>query len=408
MKYNLVAPNTLQGYINLPSSKSISNRALIINAISYSPYTPTNLSDCDDTRVMMEAFDSNSSQFNIGAAGTSMRFLTAFLSKIGGVWIITGSERMKNRPIGILVDALRKLGATIEYLEKEGYPPLKITGRALVGGELEMSGSVSSQFISAILMIAPTMRDGLKLTLTGKIISSTYIRMTLSILREFGIEADWTGNCIEIKHQSYQSVPFSVESDWSAASYWYEMVSLMPEGKIELKGLRKVSYQGDARIAELFETLGVGTEFTEQGVTLFKNGNTCTRFDADLTDQPDLAQTLVVTCALKGVHFRITGLETLKIKETDRIVALQTELKKLGYLIVSSNNNTLEWNGERCQAISNPEIDTYEDHRMAMSFAPVAISLGSITIKEPHVVSKSYPAFWNHLEQTGFLVKACD
>ena len=255
MKYKLSAPEIIKNNISLPASKSISNRSLTLNALSYSPQLPENLSDCDDTKVMIKAFDSDSNKFDIGAAGTSMRFLTAFLSKIGGVWEITGSERMKNRPIKILVDALRQLGANIEYMEKEGFPPLRITGRALKGGDLTLDGSVSSQYISALLMIAPTMMEGLRLTLTGNIISIPYIKMTLEMLKEYGIKSSWKDNVITITPQEFRPVHYVVESDWSAASYWYEIVSLASGADIFLKGLKTNSMQGDSRLAEIFRSL---------------------------------------------------------------------------------------------------------------------------------------------------------
>lgn len=405
MIYRITAPQHINGQINLPASKSISNRALILNALSYSPYLPQNLSDCDDTRVMVNAFNSNTNTFDIGAAGTAMRFLTAFLSKIGGVWYITGSERMKNRPIGILVEALRQCGAHIEYTEKEGYPPLKITGKALTGGELTLEGGISSQFISALLMIAPTMQKGLTLHLTGKIISVPYIRMTLAMLKRFGIESHWENNTIKIAPQNFIESDYIVESDWSAASYWYEIVALMSQAKVDLIGLQDVSLQGDAQIAKFFHHLGVNTLFSEKAAHLNKVPSTTNRMDLDLTNQPDLAQTLVVTCALKGIPFRFSGLQSLKIKETDRIEALKNELRKLGYLICDSDGSILEWNGEKCTAEQEPLIETYEDHRMAMAFAPAAITFGSILIHHPEVVSKSYPHFWNDLEKMGFQIE---
>ncbi|MGL4293754.1 MAG: 3-phosphoshikimate 1-carboxyvinyltransferase [Bacteroidales bacterium] len=404
MTYQIQAPEKCRTNITLPASKSISNRALILNALSYSPYLPENLSDCDDTRVMVSAFESDSNRFDIGAAGTSMRFLTAFLSKIGGIWEITGSERMKNRPIAVLVDALNACGARIEYLEKEGFPPLKITGRALKGGELKLDGSISSQYISALLMIAPTMEKGLTLHLEGKIISVPYIRMTLGMLNNFGIRSEWEGNRIHIAPQEFHPVHFRVESDWSAASYWYEIASLAKDAEIALSGLQKESLQGDARIAEFFTQLGVDTRFTDTGVILSNNGDSAARIDLDLSDQPDLAQTLAVTCALKKIPFRFTGLESLKIKETDRIVALRDELRKLGFVLHDRNDNELFWEGETCESESNPEIKTYEDHRMAMAFAPAAFFMPDIRIAHPEVVSKSYPAYWEDLKKAGFII----
>ena len=392
-----LSPENINLEIKLPASKSISNRALILNALSYSPYDVENLSDCDDTRVMVAAFDSNSTHFDVGAAGTSMRFLTAFLAKTVGEWTITGSERMKNRPIEILVDALNTLGGKIEYLEKEGFPPLKIYGSALMGGEIELNGSVSSQYISALTMIAPYMHNGLKIKLTGKIISNPYIRMTQQMMQDFGVKADFEGHEISIKPQTYTPTRFRVESDWSAASYWYEILAFAGKGKILLKGLNKESYQGDSQVAEIYRNLGVYTEFLKNEVLLKSTGESLRNFNFDFTNVPDLAQTVVVTCCLKGIPFRFSGLQSLKIKETNRVAALINELKKLGYVLVEPAEGELAWDGERCEADENPVIATYEDHRMAMAFAPVAL-IRPITIANPEVVSKSYPTFWNDIQ----------
>ena len=392
-------PDKINFEINLPASKSISNRALILNALSYSPYDIENLSDSDDTRVMVRVFDSNDTKFDIGAAGTAMRFLTAFLAKTVGEWQITGSERMKNRPIRILVDALNQLGARIEYLEKEGYPPLKILGSALTGGEISLNGSVSSQYISALMMIAPYMQNGLKITLEGKIISKPYIIMTLKMMAEFGVNADFTDNIIDIKPQTYSPTRFGVESDWSAASYWYEILSLSGKGKIHLKGLKKESYQGDCKVAELFEQLGVKTEFDKDGVIISANNKPETPcFEYDFTNEPDLAQTFAVSCCLKNIPFTFSGLQSLKIKETNRIAALINELGKLGYVLYEPAEGQLAWNSERCVATENPVIATYDDHRMAMAFAPAAL-FQPLTIEHPEVITKSYPGFWKDLSK---------
>ena len=392
-------PDKINIEINLPASKSISNRALILNALSYSPYDIENLSDSDDTRVMVRVFDSNDTKFDIGAAGTAMRFLTAFLAKTVGEWQITGSERMKNRPIRILVDALNQLGARIEYLEKEGYPPLKVLGSALTGGEISLNGSVSSQYISALMMIAPYMQNGLKITLEGKIISKPYIIMTQKMMAEFGVSADFTGNIIDIKPQTYSPTRFRVESDWSAASYWYEILSLAGKGKIHLKGLKKESYQGDCKVAELFEQLGVKTEFDKDGVIISANNKPETPcFEYDFTNEPDLAQTFAVSCCLKEIPFTFSGLQSLKIKETNRIAALINELGKLGYVLYEPAEGQLAWNGERCVATENPVIATYDDHRMAMAFAPAAL-FQPLTIEHPEVITKSYPGFWKDLSK---------
>lgn len=402
MKYLLIPPTTLQGTVVLPTSKSISNRVLIINALAESDMPIEGVSDCDDTRVMLNVLQSNDTAFDVGAAGTSMRFLTAFLSKIVGKWEITGSERMKNRPIKLLVDALNELGAKIEYIEKEGYPPLRIYGSALQGGRIEMQGNVSSQYISALLMLAPTMQQGLRLVLQGDIISVPYIQMTIKIMEQFGIQSYWKGNEIYIPNQAYTPVPFVVEGDWSAASYWYEMLALAPQGEVELKGLYKDSVQGDAAIATIFEHIGVKTKFTKQGVILSKKAPKKGKLVYNFVNQPDLAQTCVVCCCLLGIPFYFSGLQSLKIKETDRIYALVTELKKLGYVVHQKDNSILEFNNERCDVATEQSIDTYDDHRMAMAFAPACIKVGEISINEPHVVTKSYPNFWVDLQSLGF------
>ena len=404
MKYLIKAPEErLRASVQLPASKSISNRALILNALSYSPYDIQNLSDCDDTEVMVRALNSDSRDFDIKAAGTAMRFLTAFLSKIVGEWTITGTERMKNRPIKLLVDALNSLGARIEYMEKEGYPPLRIFGSALQGGEISLAGGVSSQYISALLMIAPLMEKGLTLHLEGNIISRPYINLTLQLMEQFGVKATWNGQTIKILPQEYKPIRFTVESDWSAASYWYSIMALSKNAEIELLGLFKNSLQGDAAGAKLFAQLGVGTAFTDRGVVLKYNGNAVKKLIYNFVNEPDLAQTFVVTCVLLNIPFRFTGLQSLKIKETDRIEALKTELRKLGYLLTDSNDSILEWNGERCEPEADPIIATYEDHRMAMAFAPAALVLPKgLKVADPEVVTKSYPAYWEDLRKAGF------
>ena len=408
----------------LPASKSISNRALVINALSGKGMTPENLSDCDDTFVMVRGLGKlemkneklkNSNKalntqdsaspangelpvIDIMAAGTAMRFLTAYLSVTeGGTRIITGTERMRHRPISVLVDALRQLGAEIAYTENEGFPPLRITGRKLEGGEISLPGNVSSQYVSALLMIGPMLSKGLTLKLTGEIVSRPYIDMTLGIMREFGGKAAWHGeDCICVEPTPYAPIPYYIENDWSASSYWYEMVALTPGSEVVLPGLFEQSWQGDQAVKDIFAKLGVGTAFLPdgQGVKLSHTGNCVERLDIDMLRQPDLAQTVVVTCCMLGIPFRITGLQSLKIKETDRILALRTELKKLGYVIGEAEDSILFWNGDRCEADAQPAIDTYEDHRMAMSFAPCAQILSEIRINNPQVVSKSYPSFW--------------
>lgn len=403
----------------------------------------SNLSDCDDTNVMQAAFDTDASHYiyaedgariiDIGAAGTSMRFLTAyFASRDGEDVIMTGSERMKQRPIALLVDALRRLGAEIKYADVEGFPPLRIHGRQLKGGALSIDGSVSSQYISALLMIAPTLTEGLQLSLSGNTTSVPYIEMTLGMLSQFGITSDWNrqDNVISIAPQPYHAQQYHVESDWSASSYWYEIAALAAmtdrPNAVTLEGLHAVSLQGDAAIAELFGHLGVTSSYDDEAVTLkAKNdsGITTSPLVLDLTSQPDLAQTIIAACCALNIPFRITGLHTLRIKETDRVAALETELKKLGYVVTDrlvpkmaaaesgqSQGNTLEmtWDGSRCQPETRPVIATYKDHRMAMAFAPISLVLPSrcILIDDPAVVSKSYPAYWEDLKRAGFSIEA--
>ncbi|MDH6356762.1 3-phosphoshikimate 1-carboxyvinyltransferase [Parabacteroides sp. PF5-9] len=404
--YRIKRPDTaIRTAIQLPSSKSISNRVLILNALSYSPYPIQRLSDSDDTTVLERALRSNDCHFDIGAAGTSMRFLTAFLAKIVGEWTITGTTRMKNRPIGTLVDALNQLGARIEYIEKEGFPPLRIFGSALHGGEITLSGGISSQYISALLMIAPYMEKGLVIHLEGNIISRPYIHQTLILMTQFGVQSVWNDRTIRIAPQTYQPIPFTVEADWSSASYWYAIMALSKQADMELSGLFKNSLQGDAKVARLFEQLGVATTYTKQGIRLKHNGMSCKKFVYHFIDEPDLAQTFAVTCALLNIPFRFSGLQSLKIKETDRVEALKNELKKLGYILKDSQGSILEWDGERCEADSNPVIATYEDHRMAMAFAPIAlVRPEGIRIEHPEVVTKSYPAFWDDLKSIGFQI----
>lgn len=404
-RIKITPPADIQTRIQLPSSKSICNRALIMNALAGSGFQPENLSDCDDTRVMIRALQKMTPVIDIMAAGTAMRFLTAFLSVTQGTHVITGTERMKQRPIRILVDALRTLGARIEYIGNEGYPPLRITGCQLANHEISLPGNVSSQYISALLMIGPALGKGLKLTLTGDIVSRPYINLTLRMMDEFGAEAGWmSDNCLEVKPVPYKPTPYYVESDWSAASYWYEICALSDNATIELPGLFRQSFQGDSEVAEIFRQLGVETVYGERTVMLKKSGKRTERMEYDFVNQPDLAQTFVVTCAMLDIPFHFYGLQSLKIKETDRMAALITELKKLGYPIREANGSELFWDGGRCTPDALPCIDTYEDHRMAMAFAPACIRLGEIRINDPHVVSKSYPHYWENLEQAGFSI----
>lgn len=412
-QYELHAPENLNATVKLPASKSISNRALIICALLGGKELPQNLSDCDDTEVIVEALRKMPETIDIKAAGTAMRFMTAFLASTeNGEHLLTGSERMKHRPIKILVDALRMLGADISYAGEEGFPPLRIKGQQLNGGRLEIAGNVSSQYISALLLIGPMLRNGLEMRLTGEIISRTYIDLTLWTLREFGADAEWTSvDTITIRPKPYSSRPYLIENDWSAASYWYEMVALSSQhdAEIRLEGLMDGSKQGDSSVRYIFSLLGIKTIFSskEPGVpttvTLRKNGHHVPRLEYNFINSPDLAQTFVVTCCMMEIPFHFTGLQTLKIKETDRINALKTEMHKLGFILHDINDCELLWDGERCQAEAVPAIDTYEDHRMALAFSPIVLQQ-PIIINNPHVVTKSYPRFWDDLEQVGFTI----
>lgn len=412
MQIKLISPLKLQHEIALPASKSISNRALIIQSLARGKQPPRHLSDCDDTFVMIRALNENSDTIDIMAAGTAMRFLSAYLCVNEGTHTITGTARMKQRPIGILVDALRKLGAEIEYTEHEDYPPLRITGGKYEGGLLQLPGNVSSQYISALLMIGPVLKKGLTLELTGDIISRPYIDLTLQLMRAFGAQAEWDGGrCIKVQPLPYRPTPYYIESDWSAASYWYQMVALTPDNNAEiiLPGLFPDSYQGDSSVQGLFENLGVHTAFFHNEedtscVRLTKCPVSARRMDYNFINQPDLAQTFVVTCCMLGIPFHFTGLQSLKIKETDRIAALICELAKLGYPVQEANNSELFWDGERHEPQPHAAIDTYEDHRMAMAFAPCCLVLPEIRINNPQVVSKSYPGYWDHLKEAGFKI----
>ena len=406
MQIKVTAPAKIHTTIQLPSSKSISNRALIINALGNGTHHPENLSDCDDTRVMIRALNDDKETIDIMAAGTAMRFLTAYLSVTPGTRIITGTERRQQRPIQVLVNALRELGADIEYVANDGFPPLRITGRELRKDTISLPGNVSSQYISALLMIAPVLTNGLTIRLTGDIISRPYINLTLQLMNDFGVRAEWTDDHrLKVEPQAYHSTPFYVESDWSAASYWYQIVALSKEAEVTLPGLFKDSYQGDSQVAGIFRSLGVETIYKDKTVILKKNGKSVERLDYDFINQPDLAQTFVVTCALLNIPFRFSGLQSLKIKETDRMAALITEMRKLGYILHETDGSVLSWEGERCTTEEHPAIDTYEDHRMAMAFAPTCLALPEILINNPQVVSKSYPRYWEDLRQAGFIIK---
>ena len=398
MQYQFNIPESIHGSVLLPSSKSLSNRALIIYALTNKGILPTNLAQCDDTDVMVAALKSKEKEINIMAAGTAMRFLTAYLAITPGERIITGTERMQMRPIHILVDALKSLGADISYLNKEGYPPLLIKGRRLEGNSLELKGDTSSQFITALLLIAPQLPNGLTLNLKGDIISKPYIDMTINLMNQCGAYAKWiSDHQIEVLAQPYKPTILNIEPDWSAASYWFEWVALTKNSEIVLENIQLPSLQGDSKGADLFKSVGVDYEIIEKGIRVYQTDKKVEKLEVNFIDIPDLAQTFAVTAALLDIPFHFTGLQSLRIKETDRIDALICEMKKLGYLLQDVGDEELIWDGNRTTPTDNPVIETYEDHRMAMSFAPASYIYPKLRIANPEVVTKSYPQYWEHL-----------
>ena len=388
-------------YLIITGSKSESNRCLLLKAL-FNDITIENLSNSDDTELMKNALSSNHSLIDIHHAGTAMRFLTAyFATQNGRKTILTGSSRMKERPIRILVDALRNLGAKIEYSENEGFPPLKIQGQEFLKSEVFLQANVSSQYISALLLIAPSLKNGLNLYLDGKITSIPYIEMTLALLNEVGIKTSFESNKIKVfPYKGKNSKTLIVESDWSSASYFYSIVSLSSIGtKINISSYNKNSLQGDAILSKIYNSLGVSSKFNNSVLTIEKVSDDLPKsLDLDLSNTPDIAQTIAVSCLGLQINCNLTGLHTLKIKETDRLLALKNEIKKLGTNIEISNNS-LEINSPK-PLLKNVEIKTYNDHRMAMSFAPLMLRT-NIFINDANVVSKSYPNFWNDLEKLG-------
>lgn len=467
-------PLKLNASLTLPTSKSLCARALVINHLCQLPVPLVGLSDCDDTQAILQGLEAlrNSEdaplRVDIGAAGTAMRFLTALFAATPQLdVVITGSQRMKERPIGALVTALQAAGADISYVEKEGYPPLRIRGKQLEGGTLALPSNISSQYVSALLMIAPTMRHGLQLELVGKVASAPYIRMTMQVMKAFGVEVKWENNLISVvRGQRYartqsshcgttketeQAASYTIERDWTAASYWYEIVALHPDkaARVFLRGLREASEQGDAICAKWFEALGVTTTFTAEGAILEKSTKSpqvtlecdnSTSEDNELSSQtddsfcesnedlpqttshssqadyfsckdapplwldfaaaPDLAQTFVVTCALLSRPFHFKGLESLRIKETDRIAALIAELQKFGKHIEAIGEGELRYTAQNDSSPAHPiTIATYDDHRMALAFAPAALRFPQLSIEHPEVVAKSYPDYWEHISE---------
>jgi 3-phosphoshikimate 1-carboxyvinyltransferase len=415
---------TANGTVQLTGSKSECNRALVIEALSNGNVKVENISDAADTVTLAgillpgsgdeELSETSNTQLtthntkliNIGPAGTAMRFLTAYFTLQDGEVILTGSERMKQRPIGVLVDALRELGAHIEYVEKEGFPPLKLKGSfEQLTSKISIKGNISSQYITALLLIAARLPLGLELHIEGDLTSRPYVQMTLAMLEQAKIRHTWEGNVIAISHQEFATTILPVEPDWSAASYWYSIAALADEAELFLPGLTQYSLQGDSVITEIMANFGITSQFKDGGVYLQKEIKPIVRKIFDMKECPDLAQTVIVVCAALGHEATFTGLETLKIKETDRVKALQNELAKMGVKLIEKGQvYKLD-----CSEKFIPErifINTYEDHRMAMAFAPLALLIPEVEIEDAKVVEKSYPAFWTDLEKVGFKVEA--
>ena len=394
----------IRGQIHLSSSKSESNRALIINKLAGGQQNIRNLSNARDTRTMQTLLNSNPKIWDVLDAGTTMRFCTAYLALCGDNHVITGTDRMKQRPIGLLAEALQALGADIDYMGKPGYPPLKVSQiRKQKNNLVEIPGNVSSQYISALLMIGPRLPKGLTIRFTSEIFSRPYIEMTLGIMHHFGASYSWVQNEIEVAPGEYRTSDFQVESDWSGASYWYSIAALSKGCDIFLSGLRKQSLQGDFAISEIMSKMGIETIFEKDGVRLRRSGKIEKSIHWDFRECPDLAQTVMAAAAALGTRLNMTGLESLRIKETDRIEAMQNELAKLNAnLFEEVKGNWVMIPGEIPETVA--PVRTYDDHRMAMAFAPLAL-LGEMTIEDPDVVAKSYPDFWKDLTSVGFIIQ---
>lgn len=395
----------VQSIVPLPSSKSESNRALIIAALCNETCQLENLSEARDTQTMQRLLASSDEVLDVLDAGTTMRFLTAFCTATRRKSILTGTSRMQERPIGILVDALRQIGADISYEKNEGFPPIRINGFSPHRNHITIRGDVSSQYISALLMVAPVIPGGLTLQLTGKVGSRPYIEMTLQLMQRFGVHATWLNDSIHVPEQPYHAASYAVESDWSASSYWFSIAALAHKADIRLLGLKTDSLQGDRVITDMMERLGVKSDFTDDGLQLTKIAPV-DHFEWDFTDCPDLAQTIAVIGAAKGICMKLTGLESLRIKETDRLTALQTELARFGIATQEVDGHTLYVHGDEATPLqaSAEMVHTYKDHRMAMAFAPLAL-LHPLQIERPEVVEKSYPRFWEHLTAATFSIQ---
>ncbi len=397
---------SISGTINLSGSKSISNRVLLMRTLAASKIRFGNLSNSDDTKKIefylkfIDICHSSRVPMTIDAqnAGTVLRFLTAFIAIRSGKWLITGSERMKERPVGELVDALNKLGANIKFTNEQGYPPLLVVGRKIKGDKVVIRPQQSSQFVSALMMIAPYLKNGLEIVMENKPVSTPYIFMTAKLMKIFGIDAKVSDKKINVPAGDYTIVNYNIEPDWSSASYWYEVAALSKNSQIFISKLTNNSIQGDSIVAELFEKLGVETVYHEDGILLKSNAEAVKKLDFDFTDSPDLVPTVMATCAAKGIELIIRGASHLKYKESDRIYAMDEELSKIGCQI-SRQGETFILKSEKLT--DTAEFNTHNDHRIAMSLAPLALKLKEVKINNPDVIIKSYTDFWDDMSKLG-------
>tara|TARA_B100000900_G_scaffold160369_1_gene136195 strand:+ start:138 stop:1364 length:1227 start_codon:yes stop_codon:yes gene_type:complete len=394
--------NSLDGKVFLESSKSISNRILIIRALSNQNFKIENLSNADDTLLMSKLLKTykKSNELDCSHAGTTLRFLTSFLSIHNGEWILKGSERMHERPIGPLVESLQNIGADIKFLVKENHPPLKIKGKNLVGGNIEIRGDISSQYISALLMIAPTLNNGLTIKINSKILSRPYIEMTLKLMNQMGVNYHWDNSLIEIEKQNYNCEKFLIENDWSAASFWYSFAALASNAKIEIPLLFKNSIQGDSFLYEVYKKLGISTKFHEKCISIEKANKPVEKLTLNLSDYPDISLPIATTCAGLGIETHLYGLESLQHKESNRLLMIKNELKKFNIECVI-NSNSIKIKKNQILKAPNEIIKTHNDHRIPMSIAPLCMKVGPIEFENENVVTKSYPKFWQDLKNIG-------
>lgn len=387
--------------INLPASKSISNRALIIKAICNKPIELLNVSTAEDTQIMLQNLSDNSNKKDVGMAGTVARFLTAFYALKKEEIFLTGHQRMQERPMKELCLALEALGAKFEYKKEKFRLPFSINGTDSKGGNIEIDASISSQFLSALMLIAPKLKKGLSIKLVGNINSKPYILMTKNIMEYFGVKVNYKNQTISISEQEYKSNTLTIENDWSSASYFYSAFALMKKGKLILSNLSPISWQGDKKVADIFYRLGVKTIVKDNDIVLEHSEHKVDYLNYDFSDCPDLAQTVICTCTGLGIQGKFTGLQTLKYKETDRIKALQNELKKLRWLFIENRDKSYTLKRTLPTEPYNPTIKTYNDHRMAMSFAPLSLIHPKLSIENPEVVKKSFPDFWDEMKKIG-------